>query len=108
MKDRKVMASDGIVIVIANLDANTNELLGKVNITTRGFVLVNDNSELLKQLEDISKKAITSKLKTPINYADVKNEIILSLTPYIYDKTGRKPIILPVIMNVKKETKQQV
>ncbi|MGE5456259.1 MAG: ribonuclease J [Ignavibacteriales bacterium] len=105
MKDRKVMASDGIVIVIANLDATTNELLGKVNITTRGFVLVNDNTELLKQLEDISKKAITSKLKTPINYADVKNEIILSLTPYIYDKTGRKPIILPVIMNVKKDIK---
>jgi ribonuclease J len=100
------MASDGIVIVIANIDANNNQLLGKINITTRGFVLVNDNTELLKQLEEISKNTITSKLKTPINYTDVKNEIITVLTPYIYDKTGRKPIILPVIMNVKKDIKQ--
>ncbi|MDD2377311.1 MAG: ribonuclease J [Bacilli bacterium] len=105
MKDRKVMASDGIVIVIANLDTNNNELLGKINITTRGFVLVNDNTELLKQLEEQAKKAINSKLKKPINYTDIKNEVISTLTPFIYDKTGRKPIILPVIMNVKKDIK---
>ncbi|MDD2435747.1 MAG: ribonuclease J [Bacilli bacterium] len=105
MKDRKVMASDGIVIVIANLDTNNNQLLGKINITTRGFVLVNDNIELLKELEVLAKKAITSKLKKPINYTDIKNEVITTLTPFIYEKTGRKPIILPVVMNVKKDIK---
>lgn len=102
MKDRKTMAGDGIVVVIANVDANNNTLLGSPNITTRGFVLVNYNFELLKQLEEISKKAIISKLKDRINYAEVKQEIINQLAPYIYDKTGRKPIILPVIMNIKK------
>ncbi|MDD4548021.1 MAG: ribonuclease J, partial [Bacilli bacterium] len=102
MKDRKTMAGDGIVVVIANVDTNNNTLLGNPNITTRGFVLVNYNFELLKQLEEISKKAIISKLKDRINYAEVKQEIINQLAPYIYDKTGRKPIILPVIMNIKK------
>jgi len=102
MKDRQVMASDGIVVVIANVDTNKNILLGNPNITTRGFVLVNYNFELLKQLEEISKKAIISKLKNRINYAEIKQEIIAQLSPYIYDKTGRKPIILPVIMNIKK------
>ncbi|MFA5603983.1 MAG: ribonuclease J [Bacilli bacterium] len=102
MKDRKTMAGDGIVVVIANVDTANNLLLGSPNITTRGFVLVNYNFELLKQLEDISKKAIISKLKDRINYAEVKQEIINQLAPYIYDKTGRKPIILPVIMNIKK------
>lgn len=102
MKDRKTMAGDGIVVVIANVDTNNNTLLGSPNITTRGFVLVNYNFELLKQLEEISKKAIISKLKDRINYAEVKQEIINQLAPYIYDKTGRKPIILPVIMNIKK------
>lgn len=102
MKDRQVMASDGIVVVIANVDTNKNILLGNPNITTRGFVLVNYNFELLKQLEKISKKAIISKLKNRINYAEIKQEIIAQLSPYIYDKTGRKPIILPVIMNIKK------
>ncbi|MDD2181373.1 MAG: ribonuclease J [Bacilli bacterium] len=102
MKDRKIMSSDGVVVVIANVDTDKNILLGSPNITTRGFVLVNYNFELLKKLEDISKKAIISKLKDRINYAEVKQEIIIQLAPYIYDQTGRKPIILPVIMNIKK------
>lgn len=102
MKDRKIMASDGIVTVIANVDTSSNVLLGNPNITTRGFVLVNDNLNLLKEIEQIAKKAILSKLKVRINYTEIKQEIISQLTPYIYNKTGRKPIILPVIMNIKK------
>lgn len=102
MKDRKIMASDGIVTVIANVDTSNNILLGNPNITTRGFVLVNDNLNLLKEIEQIAKKAILSKLKNRINYTEIKQEIISQLTPYIYNKTGRKPIILPVIMNIKK------
>lgn len=102
MKDRKVMANDGIVIVIANIDTVNNKLLSMPNITTRGFVLVNDNIELLKKLEVISSQAINSKLSSKINYTDVKNEITSQLLDYIYDKTGRKPIILPVIMDIKK------
>lgn len=101
MKDRKIMASDGIVVVIANVDTIHSKLLGTPNIITRGFILVNYNFELLKQLEEIAKKAINSKLKGKINYTEIKQEIINQLTPYIYDKTGRKPIILPVIMNIK-------
>lgn len=102
IKDRNIMANDGIVVVIANIDTKNNKLLGKINITTRGFVLVNENEELLNKLEVISKKSIENKLKGKLNYTDIKNEINTNLTNYIYDKTGRKPIILPVIMNIKK------
>lgn len=105
IKDRKIMANDGIVIVIANIDTKNHKLLGSPNITTRGFVLVNDNTQLLKHLEDISKNAILPKLKGQINYGDIKNEISAHLTSYIFAKTGRKPIILPVIMDIK--TKSQ-
>ena len=105
MKDRKIMATDGIVVVIANIDTNNNVLLNKPNITTRGFVLVNDNQELINELEVIATKAINSKLNGHINYSDIKNEITNELGPYIYEKTGRKPIILPVIMNIKKDVK---
>lgn len=105
MKDRKIMATDGIVVVIANIDTNNNVLLNKPNITTRGFVLVNDNQELIGELENIATKAINSKLSNHINYTDIKNEILSELGPYIYEKTGRKPIILPVIMNIKKDVK---
>ena len=103
MWERKIMANDGVLIVIANIDTTTNKLIGLPNITTRGFVLVNDNLELLKQLEVRSKIAIDKKLTKPINYADIKSEIINELGPYIYDLTGRKPIILPVLMSIKKD-----
>ena len=75
------------------------------NIITRGFVQVNENIDLLKKLEYISKDAINKVIKTGINYSDVKNEIINALSNYINSQTGRKPIILPVIMDVKKENK---
>jgi ribonuclease J len=107
MKDRKTMASDGIVVVIANIDTKNNILLGNPNITTRGFVLVNDNQELLKQLEEIVKNAINIKIKEHINYNEIKTEIVTELSEYIMDKTGRKPIILPVIMDIKKDIKVQ-
>ena len=105
MKDRKIMSSDGIVVVIANIDTNENKLLGNPNITTRGFVLVNDNIELLKELEEISKNAIISKIKNHVNYNEIKSEIISTLSTSILEKTGRKPIILPVIMDIKKDVK---
>ena len=103
IKERQIMANDGIIIVIANIDINSNKLLNNPTITTRGFVLVNDNEELLNELESIAEKAINSKISKNINYADIKSEIITLLTPYVFEKTGRKPIILPVIMDVKKK-----
>ena len=105
MKDRKVMANDGIVVVIANVDTINNKLLTNPNITTRGFVQVNENLEMLKKLEEIAKHAINSKLSKNINYTEIKNQIVIELSEYIYETTGRKPIVLPVIMNIKKEAK---
>ena len=105
MKDRRIMANDGIVIVIANIDTVNNKLLGSPNITTRGFVLVNENLELLKDLEEMAKKSINSKIEKHINYSEIKLEIINQLSSYILELTGRRPIILPVIMDIKKDVK---
>ena len=102
IKDRKLMANDGIIIVVANVDTKNKKLLGNPNITTRGFVLVNENEVLLKSLEEVASEAITGMLDKPINYADIKAEIINKLADYTIKKTGRKPIILPVIMDIKR------
>ncbi|MBP3460880.1 MAG: ribonuclease J [Bacilli bacterium] len=102
IKDRKLMANDGIIIIVANIDTKNGKLLGNPNITTRGFVLVNENEALLKNLENVAKKAIISKINGSINYADIKSEIIGQLSNYTCKKTGRKPIILPVIMDIKR------
>ena len=105
MRDRKIMANDGIVVVIINMDMKNGQLLTSPNIITRGFVLVNDNIELLKKLENLAKDTINNKIKTGINYIDAKQDIIKVLSDYITLHTGRKPIILPVIMDIKKGVK---
>jgi len=105
MRDRRTMSRDGIVVVIANIDTKNNKLLNNPSIITRGFVEVNDNIELLKNLEVLSKNAIEKVIKTGTNYAEIKLEIIDALSNQISSQTGRKPIILPVIMDIKKSVK---
>ncbi len=103
LRDRKIMASDGILVVIANIDMKKHELLIHPNITTRGFVLINENEALIKKIENIAEKVITEKLKEPnVTFNDIKSQITTELFPYIYELTGRKPIILPVILDIKK------
>ena len=95
MKERKSMSQDGIVII--TLPVQNNKLIVNPNITTRGFVLVNDNMELLHDLENKTKNVVQNK-----NVSELKSVIISELSDYIYEKTGRNPVILPVIMEIKK------
>lgn len=103
IKDRKLMSKDGILIAILNIDVNRKQLLIHPNVTTRGFVLVNENADLIfsisKRIEQVVKKYF--QMNSRYNYLDLKNQIILELNPYINDLTGRRPIILPVIMEIK-------
>lgn len=102
IKDRKLMSRDGILITIVNINPITKKLLIKPNITTRGFVLVNENAELISSIERKTTEIINKFLKeNPYSYTDLKNQIILELHPFISNLTGRHPIVLPVIMEVK-------
>ena len=105
MRDRKIMSCDGIVVAIINMDMRDGNLLAAPNIITRGFVLVNENIELLKKLENLVKDKVSSKIKTGVNYSEIKTDVIKVLSDYINLHTGRKPIILPVIMDIKKSVK---
>ena len=103
LRDRKIMASDGILVVIANIDMKNKELLIHPNITTRGFILINENEELLKKIENTAENVILNKLKEKnITFNDIKSQLTADLFPFIYELTGRKPIILPVILDIKK------
>lgn len=103
IKDRKIMANDGILVAICNINPETHKLLGRINITTRGFILVNENEELLKEIEDVATNVVNNELlKENVNYNELKAQMITNLLTFIYEKTGRRPIILPVILNVKK------
>lgn len=103
LRDRKIMASDGILVVIANVDMKKRELLIKPNITTRGFIQVNENEAVIRKLEALATKSIEDQLiNTTSTFLDMKNQIATDLFAYVYDLTGRKPIILPVILDIKK------
>ena len=100
MKERKMMSQDGIVII--TLGINNNKLILKPTITTRGFVLVNDNIELLHDLELKCKQVVENKLITHSSFNEIKSSLISELSLYINNKVGRNPTIMPVIMDVKK------
>ena len=102
IKERKLMSRDGILLAIINVNPLTKQLLIKPNVTTRGFVTVNENADLIDKIE----KKVTSIVRESLShnnysYLDLKNQIILDLSPYISALTGRHPMILPVIMEVR-------
>ena len=102
IKDRKIMSKDGILVLVCNIDLNRKLLLGKVQIATRGFILVNENEVLLKQIENKATEVIIKELKNKkFNYNELKNNLISEVNTYVISKTGRKPIILPVLMDIK-------
>ena len=101
IKDRTLMSRDGILIAILNINTLTRKLLIKPNVTARGFVMVNDNPELMGKIEEKITETVNNFLSKSIySYTDLKNQIIFELLPYINELTGRRPIILPVIMEV--------
>ncbi len=108
IKDRKLMANNGILAIIANIDTHNKKLLNLPNITTRGYILVNENEELLKDLQKKIEIIINRKLKDKkLNFNDIKNDIITELIPILSEKIGRIPIILPIIMDIKEEKIEQ-
>ena len=103
IRDRKIMASDGILVIIANVDMKNRKLLIKPAITSRGFIQINKNEELLKKIEVKCSLIIIEKLKEKnATFNDIRNSLALQVSSYTYDLTGRRPIILPIITDIKK------
>ena len=100
LKDRKIMSKDGILITILNIDKYKHSLMIKPNITTRGFIMVNENPELIKEIENKTTEIVNRSLNGRYSVTDIKNTVILELSMYINELTGRRPMILPVIMEV--------
>ena len=101
------MSTNGILVIIANIDIEHKILLGSPAITTRGYILVNENTDLIKEIQHNAEIIINKELKKKFfNFNDMKSEIINGLMPILSDKTGRVPIILPIVMGIKTHTKE--
>lgn len=99
LRDREILSNDGLVSVIVTIDSKTNRILSKPQILSRGFIYLKDNSELIAQAERIAYDALEETMKERATFSKIKESIRNSIGPYLYQKTKRNPIIVPVIMN---------
>ena len=101
LRDRKHLSQDGIIIVVASVDAEAGLLLSGPDVVSRGFVYVREAEELMEEIKFIATDAICRSLEgSRSDRIDLKNALRDDLTKFLYAKTGRKPMILPVIMNM--------
>ena len=101
MKDREMLAENGIMLISATLDKQTKEILVGPEVMTRGFIYVKDSGEMIDKIKEISSDII-EKNTTPkfVDYNQIKNEIREQLSKYFYNETETKPMIIAVIQEV--------
>lgn len=101
LKDRKVLADNGLVAVIVTIDSRQNKILCRPNIVSRGFVFIKESKTLLKEAEMLVFDALRKKMAQKTTFGELKNCIRTTLEPFLYQKTQRNPIVIPVILNQK-------
>jgi ribonuclease J len=102
LKDRRILADNGLVAVVVAIDSKENKILSRPVIVSRGFVFLKDSQALIKEAEFIVSNALSEKMKERTTFAEIKNCIRSSLEPFLYKKTKRNPVVIPVILNSKK------
>jgi ribonuclease J len=98
IRDRKILADDGVVSVSIVIDAKNNQLLLKPTITALGFVFQSAN-DMLKNAENKLEERLSLMMKSRISFSELKNTIKEVVGKYLFIKTQRNPMIIPVIMN---------
>lgn len=101
LKDRELLADNGIVIVTSTIDKQTKKILANPLIVTKGFVFVKDNIDLIKEAENICLKVLKDNIKSHyIDYNKVKIGIREQLGKYFYNQTECKPMIIVVMQEI--------
>jgi ribonuclease J len=96
VKDRIMMSQDGLVTVVLTVDRKTGQALTSPDIISRGFIYMRDNEELMNELRGELRRAVQQRFKR-IDLDRFKQEIREHVTHFLYDKTQRSPIIIPVV-----------
>jgi ribonuclease J len=101
LRDRRMLSQDGLVIVTMMINRSQNKLINKPTIVTRGFVYVRESGTLMKDLEEVAKDTIITELSSGTkDWTGIKKAVIEAVQPFLYNQTGRRPMILPIIMEL--------
>jgi len=101
LRDRRHLAQDGLIVVVATVDVDERVIVSGPDIISRGFVYVREAEELMDEVRSISNEVLTKALDNGITeWTQMKNGVKDALTKFLFQKTKRKPMILPVIMNI--------
>lgn len=102
IRDRQLLAEDGMFVVMAILDNKTGQLRKSPDLISRGFVYLKENQELLRHTRALVKKTVEEACKhqNPIDFDVVKNIVTDTVSKYLYQKTAKRPLVIPVILSV--------
>ncbi len=100
LRDRQVLAEDGMFVIVTLIDAKTGHVRGSPDIISRGFVYLKENKELLTQVRKKVRYIIEKKSTHPINWSYLKDLVRDEVGLFLFQKTERRPMVLPVIIEI--------
>lgn len=102
IRDRKMLAEDGMFVIIASINVKTGKLHKSPDIISRGFVYLRESQDLLQQSRVLIKRTIEKSTlgMNPINFDFVKNNLTETVSKFLYQKTAKRPIVIPVVLGV--------
>lgn len=101
LRDRRILSEEGLVIVVVSADMAKNKIVSGPDIISRGFVYMRESGMMINEAQKMLNHHLNSTIQEKdTQWNDLKNEITDILGPYLYEKTKRRPMILPIIMEV--------
>lgn len=101
LRDRKHLSQDGIMTVVVTIEKETGKVIAGPDIISRGFVYVRESEELMEAAKEVVKECLDKCLVNQVTeWAPIKTSIKDNLREFLYEKTKRKPMILPIIMEI--------
>ena len=104
LRDRKILSEDGLIIVVVTLDPSGNPV-ANLEIISRGFVYVKESEALIEEVRNLAKEALSKCIsKRGGNWGAIRSTIRDELSSFLYRKTMRRPMIIPIIVEVRGQT----
>lgn len=103
LRDRQQLAADGVLVAAVTIDRSTRKILAGPDLISRGFVYVRESESLLKEATQQVTVTLTKALKESTEWGTLRSAMRESLANFLYEKTRRRPVILPVLLELNKD-----